>query len=73
MDDHSGALMSFLETQGLYDKALVVLQSDHGMGAKGLLYEQGSRIFNFVRYPPLFGATQTILPADERGPGGQHF
>merc|ERR1719295_1929779 len=64
VDEQFGALIQFLRNKGIYDETMVVLQNDHGMDAKGMLYEQGSRIFNFVRYPPLFGTTQTILPSD---------
>merc|ERR1719242_1437783 len=55
MDHQFGALMDMLKEHGLYDETLVILQSDHGQIAKGLLYEQGTRIINFQRYPPLFG------------------
>ena len=45
-----GALIDFLEAEGLYEDTFVVLQNDHGQEAKGMIYEQGSRIMNFVRY-----------------------
>merc|ERR1719461_2196068 len=49
----------------VYDDTLVILQNDHGQIAKGLLYEQGTRIINFQRYPPLFGKDgMQTLPDD---------
>merc|ERR1712013_194175 len=43
----------------------IMLSNDHGMEAKGLLYQQGTRIFNFVRYPPRFGKDgPNVLPPD---------
>jgi len=51
--------------KGVYDDTLVILQNDHGQIAKGLLYEQGTRIINFQRYPPLFGKDRMqTLPDD---------
>merc|ERR1719229_1490000 len=51
--------------KGVYDDTLVILQNDHGQIAKGLLYEQGTRIINFQRYPPLFGKdAMKTLPDD---------
>ena len=37
VDEQFGALIAYLETKGVYDETLVILQSDHGMEAKGLL------------------------------------
>merc|ERR1719244_1307971 len=60
-----GALMDALKMKGVYDDTLVILQNDHGQVAKGLLYEQGTRILNFQRYPPLFGKDgMKTLPDD---------
>jgi len=64
MDEQFGALIAYLQDVGVYDDTMVILQSDHGMGAKGTMYEMGSRILNFVRYPPLFGTQQTVLSDD---------
>lgn len=64
LDEQFGALIDYLENKGIYDETLVILQSDHGTAAKGTLYEQGSRILNFVRYPPLFGVHGIVLSAD---------
>jgi len=64
-DDQFGALINYLKAENIYDKTLIVLMNDHGMGAKGVLYQQGSRIINYVRYPPLFGDNGPyIMPKD---------
>jgi len=63
MDHQFGALMNAVEGLGVYDDTLVILQNDHGQIAKGLLYEQGTRILNFQRYPDLFGVEgPMVLP-----------
>merc|ERR1719385_706710 len=64
VDEQFGALVNYLKEKGIYDETLIILQSDHGVPAKGTLYEHGSRIWNFMRYPPLFGKTQTFLHED---------
>jgi len=64
LDQQFGALIEFLRNKGIYDETMVILQSDHGMGAKGTLYDHGSRILNFVRYPPLFGTRSVVLSDD---------
>ena len=38
--------------------------NDHGQGAKGTIYEQGSRTIQYIRYPPLFGNESYLLPTD---------
>merc|ERR1719300_905414 len=64
-DMQFGALIDALKMKGVYDDTLVILQNDHGQVAKGLLYEQGTRIINFQRYPPLFGKDRMqTLPDD---------
>merc|ERR1719334_1154949 len=64
-DMQFGALIDALKMKGVYDDTLVILQNDHGQIAKGLLYEQGTRIINFQRYPPLFGKDgMKTLPDD---------
>ena len=62
-DEHFGALIQYLKDEELYDSTLVILQNDHGVDGKGLLYEAGSRIFNFARYPPLFGYDRHDMPS----------
>ena len=63
-DEHFGALIQYLKDNDLYDSTMIILQNDHGVDGKGLLYQQGSRIFNFVRYPPLFGSERSDMPSD---------
>jgi len=65
MDQQFGALVDALKFAGVYDDTLVVVQQDHGQIAKGMLYEQGTRILNFQRYPPKFGKEgPMLLPHD---------
>eukprot|EP01083_Nonionella_stella_P192571 711718_1 len=54
VDDMFGAMIEFLKMENIYDDTFIVLMSDHGQGAKGLLFEQGSRQIQFIRYPKLF-------------------
>jgi len=63
LDDSLGAMMRFLMENQLYDDTMIVFMNDHGMGAKGTLYEQGSRIMQIIRYPELFPAGK-VLPDD---------
>merc|ERR1719361_248824 len=65
MDDAIGALLDYLKDPSIdqYDNTMIVITNDHGQGAKNTLYEQGSRIMQFVRYPPLYsGSTPFIMP-----------
>ena len=55
LDDLLRALTDFLKMAQLHDNTLVLLQSDAGTVATGMLYEQGARILSAARYPPLFG------------------
>ena len=66
VDASFGALVDFLSAEGLYDNTLVVLQNDHGQEAKGMIYEQGSRIMNFVRFPPRWAVVDgaAVMPED---------
>ncbi len=65
-DMQFGALME--EYGHMYQNTFVVLMNDHGMEAKGLLYEQGTRILNFMHYPKLFNVDARegphLMPAD---------
>ena len=36
VDDQFGALITYLKEKGIYDDTLVILQSDHGVPAKGM-------------------------------------
>jgi len=67
LDAMFGALVTFLKDNDLYDNTMVILQSDHGDEGKGLLYLQGTRIVNFIKYPSAFGYpsdAMTVLPHD---------
>ncbi len=61
LDDQFGALIDYLKSNDLYDNTAIFFVNDHGRPTKGMLYEQGSRIVQFVRYPPLFGYDQHVL------------
>jgi len=64
-DDMMGALFTFMRNAGVYDNTLIVLQNDHNFVSKGLLYQLGSRILHWVRYPPLFGDNGPyVMPED---------
>eukprot|EP00486_Rosalina_sp_Unknown_P016138 CAMPEP_0201594902 /NCGR_PEP_ID=MMETSP0190_2-20130828/192075_1 /ASSEMBLY_ACC=CAM_ASM_000263 /TAXON_ID=37353 /ORGANISM="Rosalina sp." /LENGTH=1261 /DNA_ID=CAMNT_0048054691 /DNA_START=127 /DNA_END=3908 /DNA_ORIENTATION=- len=64
IDDALGALTNYLEDQNILDDTLIIVMNDHGMGAKGLLYEQGLRVIQTIRYPTLFGKPGHMLPND---------
>jgi len=55
LDDSVGALMRALEETGELNNTIILFQQDHGMQAKGSLYEGGTRIASFVHYPDGFG------------------
>jgi len=54
-------LIRYLQKKGIYDETFIIFVNDHGMGAKGTLFEQGSRTMQFVRFPPLFGTNGYVL------------
>eukprot|EP01084_Bolivina_argentea_P298345 514110_1 len=60
IDNSLGALIKYLKDFGIYDNTFIVITNDHGMGAKGTIYEQGARTFQFIRYPKLFEANSTL-------------
>jgi len=67
LDAMFGALIAFLKDKGLYDDTMLILQSDHGEYGKGLLYQQGTRIVNFIKYPSSFGYptdAMTVMPSE---------
>ena len=51
IDDMMGSLLRHLTAQGVLDDTLILFIMDHGVGAKGALYEAGSRIAMMARYP----------------------
>ena len=46
MDDMVGALITYLEDNGLYNETLFIFQNDHGMDDKGDLFD----LFHFVHF-----------------------
>ncbi len=56
VDDAVGVMLDELQTLGTLDQTMVIFSMDHGMSGKGALWEQGTRIATFVRYPPAFSA-----------------
>uniref|UniRef100_A0A7S3XNB7 WW domain-containing protein n=1 Tax=Heterosigma akashiwo TaxID=2829 RepID=A0A7S3XNB7_HETAK len=60
LDDALGAFTRHLESLGELDNTVLVVTTDHGMTAKGQLYEGGVRVFNFVRYPAWFGGGRRV-------------
>ena len=51
VDDAIGSLVATLEAMEILDNTLILFQLDHGMDAKGSLFEGGSRIAQFIHYP----------------------
>eukprot|EP01084_Bolivina_argentea_P097460 175193_1 len=62
IDDAVGALLNYLKSKGEYNNTFIVLMNDHGQGTKGTLFEQGTRIIQFVRYPKLFNKNNRVGP-----------
>merc|ERR1740123_935171 len=62
MDNCLGALTNYLQRMGLYDDTMIIFLNDHGMMGKFTLYEQGTRVMQIIRYPPLFGADGNVMP-----------
>eukprot|EP01084_Bolivina_argentea_P059822 109280_1 len=51
LDDTVGALIKYLKDNNIYDNTFITIMNDHGMRAKGTLFDKGSRIIQFIRYP----------------------
>jgi len=51
IDDAIGALLTALEDSDQLDNTFFLFQMDHGQEGKGTLWEPGSRLAQFVRYP----------------------
>eukprot|EP01084_Bolivina_argentea_P145785 255443_1 len=64
IDESLGAIIKYLKHNKIYNNTFIVYVSDHGTGAKGMIYEQGTRIIQYIRYPPLFGTSGHILSDD---------
>lgn len=60
VDDAVGALVQALKDNGVYENTIFLFQEDHGMDAKGTLYENGIRIPQFVHYPAKIPAGTTL-------------
>lgn len=60
VDDAVGVMLDELQTLGTLDQTLVLFLMDHGMKGKGRLWEQGTRIAIFARFPPAF-APGTVI------------
>lgn len=58
VDDAIGSLIATLEAMEILDNTLILFQLDHGMDAKGSLFEGGSRIVQFIHYPDQIKANQ---------------
>ena len=54
MDNSIGAMITYLRKMGLYDDTMIIFLNDHGMLGKFTLFEQGTRVMQIIRYPPLF-------------------
>ena len=51
VDDAIGSLFETLEALDILSNTLILFQLDHGVDAKGTLFEGGSRIVQFIHYP----------------------
>eukprot|EP00947_MAST-08B_sp_MAST-8B-sp1_P004456 g4456.t1 len=60
IDDAMGSLLSKLTALNMLDSTLIIFVMDHGVAAKGALYEGGIRIAMMARYPPLFAANSAV-------------
>eukprot|EP01062_Namystynia_karyoxenos_P081500 TRINITY_DN8978_c0_g2_i1.p1 TRINITY_DN8978_c0_g2~~TRINITY_DN8978_c0_g2_i1.p1 ORF type:complete len:1061 (+),score=245.94 TRINITY_DN8978_c0_g2_i1:84-3185(+) len=61
IDSAVGALYNWLAAENQLDKTVFIVTSDNGH-AKGTVYEQGTRLPLFIRYPPLFPAGAVRSP-----------
>jgi len=55
VDDALGAMYNHLQQLGILDNTIFVVTTDHGMTAKGHLYQGGTKVFNTMRFPEFFG------------------
>ena len=58
-------MVDYIKVNDLYDDTIIILQCDYGIGARGVMSEQSSRILNFLRYPPYFGDNGPMLMPDD--------
>jgi len=68
IDDTFGALMDIVKKLGVYGQTFIVVQNTHGLTSPGMVYEDGSRILNMMRYPPMLpvedGEGPFVMPND---------
>jgi arylsulfatase A-like enzyme len=70
VDDAIGSLFETLEALDILDNTVILFQLDHGMDAKGSLFEGGSRIVQFVHYPDRIkvgGSGKSGEPTEQQG------
>eukprot|EP01084_Bolivina_argentea_P270216 459417_1 len=60
IDNAFGALINHLKSNNQYDNTVIVYMHDHGQPAKDTLFEQGTRIAQFIRYPALFSQPHVV-------------
>lgn len=60
LDDAMGAMFEYLERNDLVDNTFFLTTVDHGMVAKGHVYEGGIRRYQWIRYPALFEGGKEI-------------
>ena len=58
VDDAIGSIFETLEALDILNNTLILFQLDHGLDAKGSLFEGGSRIVQFVHYPDRIKVTR---------------
>ena len=63
IDDAFGEMID-LKSKNMYNDTVIIVMNDHGKGSKNMLVEHGTRIINFIRYPPEFGKNGYMLPSD---------
>jgi len=61
LDDGIGAIIETLIEIGQLEDTVFLFQMDHGMETKASLFENGSRIAQFVHYPALFGTNGIVF------------
>ena len=69
VDDAIGSLFETLEALDILDNTLILFQLDHGVDAKGTLFEGGSRIVQFVHYPDRIKVGQSQKPNQDENRG----
>jgi len=73
VDDAIGSLFETLEALNILNNTFVLFQLDHGMDAKGSLFEGGSRIVQFVHYPDRIKVGGSEEPTQQQQQQGWKF